>query len=126
MLYYSPQIWCSDNTDSLTRIRIQYGTSVAYPARSIGAHISPVPNHITGNATSLRTGALVAMCGTFGVELILPTLTPKELSALKRQIEVYKEVSHIIYWGDIYRLWDPFKVEGAALMSVSGQLMRSD
>lgn len=27
MLYYSPQIWCSDNTDAVNRLDIQYGTS---------------------------------------------------------------------------------------------------
>ena len=49
MLYYSPQIWCSDNTDALIRMKIQYGTSLAYPTRCVGAHISTVPNHITGS-----------------------------------------------------------------------------
>lgn len=66
MLYFSPQIWCSDNTDAIARIKIQYGTSMLYPARCIGAHISAVPNHITGNTTRLRTRGLLAMCGTFG------------------------------------------------------------
>ena len=69
MLYFSPQIWCSDNTDALVRMKIQYGTSLAYPARCIGAHISGVPNHITGNTTRARTRGLVAMCGTFGFEV---------------------------------------------------------
>eukprot|EP00981_Chlorochromonas_danica_P002005 scaffold413_cov176-Ochromonas_danica.AAC.1 len=69
MLYFSPQIWCSDNTDALVRMRIQYGTSLAYPARCIGAHVSAVPNHLTGNTTRLRTRGFVAMCGTFGYEL---------------------------------------------------------
>jgi alpha-galactosidase len=66
MLYFSPQIWCSDNTDAIARMKIQYGTSLLYPARCIGAHISAVPNHITGNTTRLRTRGLLAMCGTFG------------------------------------------------------------
>jgi len=48
MLYYSPQIWCC-TTDALTRMKIQYGTSLAYPTRCVGAHISTVPNHITGS-----------------------------------------------------------------------------
>ena len=48
MLYFSPQIWCSDNTDAIARMKIQYGTSFVYPARCVGAHITAVPNHITG------------------------------------------------------------------------------
>ena len=66
ILYFSSQIWCSDNTDAIARMKIQYGTSLAYPARCIGAHISDVPNHITGNTTRSKTRALIAMCGTFG------------------------------------------------------------
>ena len=45
MLYYSSQIWCSDNTDAIVRMKIQYGTSFAYPARTIGAHVSTVIKH---------------------------------------------------------------------------------
>ena len=48
MLYYSCSIWCSDNTDAINRMKIQYGTSYVYPARCIGAHITAIPNHITG------------------------------------------------------------------------------
>ena len=43
MLYYSPQIWCSDNTDAINRTRIQYGTSFFYPVSAMGAHVSAVP-----------------------------------------------------------------------------------
>ena len=48
MLYYTPQIWCSDNTDALDRIKIQYGTSFGYPISAVGSHVSAVPNHQTG------------------------------------------------------------------------------
>jgi len=119
MLYYSPQIWCSDNTDAITRMRIQYGTSMAYPARSIGAHVSTVPNHITGSTTRLRTRAFVAMCGTFGYELDISSASQKDLLAWRAQIDLYKQLSPTIRWGDLYRLWDPFKVNLASWMYVS-------
>ena len=119
MLYYSPQIWCSDNTDALTRMRIQYGTSLAYPARCIGAHVSTVPNHITGSTTRVRTRGFVAMCGTFGFELDLATQSPKELAVFQRQIELYRHIAPIVRWGDLYRLWDPFKRNLASWMYVS-------
>ncbi len=110
MLYYSPQIWCSDNTDALVRMKIQYGTSYAYPTRCVGAHISSVPNHITGNTTRLRTRGFVAMCGTFGFELDLSTALPKDLQTFQRQICLYKKIAPVIRYGDLYRLWNPFKV----------------
>ena len=69
MLYYSPQIWCSDNTDAINRTRIQYGTSFFYPVSAMGAHVSAVPNHQTGRVTSFHTRGVTAMAGTFGYEL---------------------------------------------------------
>ena len=119
MLFYSPQIWCSDNTDALTRMRIQYGTSLAYPARCIGAHVSCVPNHITGNYTRARTRAYMAMCGTFGYELDVAAVSPKEVELFKENSEVYRAIAPIIRRGDLYRLWNPFKVNFASWMYVS-------
>ena len=34
-------------------------------------------------------------------------------------IHVYKQYAHVINWGDIYRLWDPFKVSLASWMYVA-------
>lgn len=70
MLYYTPQIWCSDNTDAIERVKIQYGTSFAYPSCTVGSHVSAVPNHQTGRTTELATRAAVAMAGSFGYELV--------------------------------------------------------
>ena len=63
MLYYTPQIWCSDNTDAVDRIRIQYGTSFGYPISAVGSHVSAVPNHQTGRITPMKTRGVVAMAG---------------------------------------------------------------
>jgi alpha-galactosidase len=119
MLYYSPQIWCSDNTDALVRMRIQYGTSLVYPARCIGAHVSSVPNHITGNISRLRTRGFVAMSGTFGYELDISLASNIEKYIFQGQIEFYKSIAPIVRWGDLYRIWDPFQLPLAAWMYVS-------
>ena len=118
MLYYSPQIWISDNTDALIRMKIQYGSSLAYPTRSIGAHVSTVPNHVTGSMTRLRTRAFVAMCGTFGFELDISTATPKDLAEFRKHIELYRQIAPVVRWGDLYRLWDPFKVSYIVILFV--------
>mgnify|MGYP000161110895 FL=1 len=54
MLYYSPQIWCSDNTDAIDRLKIQYGTSFGYPVSAMGAHVSVCPNHQSGRIDTIR------------------------------------------------------------------------
>ena len=119
MLYFSSQIWCSDNTDAIARMKIQYGTSLAYPARVIGAHISEVPNHITGNTTRAKTRALVAMCGTFGFELDFAKTSAKDVLLYRDYSFIYLSIQHIIREGDLYRLWNPFRVSFAAWMYVS-------
>ncbi len=108
MLYYSPQIWCSDNTDAVERLKIQYGTTFGYPVSSIGSHVSATPNHQTGRITPLETRATVAMAGTFGYELDLSILNDEEKEIIKRQVKEYKEHYNLINRGDYYRLSSPY------------------
>ena len=90
MLYYTPQIWCSDNTDAIDRLRIQYGTSFCYPVSSMGAHISVSPNEQNGRVTSLETRGVAAMSGTFGYEMDLGRCTPEERETVKKQTAFFK------------------------------------
>ena len=109
MLYYTPQIWCSDNTDAVDRLRIQYATSFCYPVSAMGAHVSAVPNAITGRVTSMETRGVVAMSGTFGYEMDLSKCTPEEKETVKRQVAQFKAHYDLIQDGDYYRLSDPFR-----------------
>lgn len=119
MMYYTPQVWCSDNTDALDRLRIQYGTSFFYPISTMGAHVSAVPNHQTGRTISLRTRGIVAMTGAFGYELSLAKLSAEEKEEIKEQIRQYKKHEELIRTGDYYRLSNPFQDAYAAWMHVS-------
>lgn len=119
MLYYSPQIWCSDNTDAIDRVKIQYGTSFGYPISSVGSHVSAVPNHQTGRVTSLKTRGVTAMAGTFGYELDLGKLSEDEKEEIRRQIQDYHRFGELIQKGWYYRLTNPFEQEIGAWMFVS-------
>ena len=114
MLYYTPQIWCSDNTDALDRVLIQYGTSFLYPVAAVGAHVSAVPNHQTGRGVSLHTRGVTAMAGAFGYELDPGELTDEERDEIRRQIRQYKKHEELIRKGDYFRLSDPFQDTYAA------------
>ncbi len=107
MLYYSPQIWTSDDTDAVARLTIQHGTSFGYPISTMGSHVSVCPNHQTGRTTPFETRAIVASAGTFGYELDLEKLTEEEKKLAKEQILKYKEMEHLVQSGDYYRLTDP-------------------
>lgn len=104
ILYYSPQIWCSDDTDGIERLEIQYGTSFFYPISAVGSHVSAIPNHQTGRRTPLATRGVVAMAGSFGYEMDLNLLTEDEKEAVKAQVEDYKKYYDLIHNGDYYRL----------------------
>lgn len=107
MLYYTPQIWCSDNTDPIDRLEIQYGTSFIYPASCVGSHVSASPNHQTGRCTTMKTRAIAAMPGTFGYELDLNKLSEEEKQEIRQQVKEYKKYAALIQGGSYYRLINP-------------------
>ena len=104
MLYYSPQIWCSDDTDAIERLSIQEGTALMYPLSSMGAHVSVCPNHAVGRVTPFKTRGHVALSGTFGYELDITKLSDDEHSQVQKQVQNYKDYSHIVRDGDYYRI----------------------
>lgn len=119
MMYYTPQIWCSDNTDAADRVLIQYGTSFGYPVSAVGSHVSAVPNHQTGRTIPMKTRGITAMAGTFGYELDLDKLTEEEKEEVRCQVEEYKKYADLIRLGDYYRLSNPFEENTAAWAFVS-------
>ncbi len=119
MLHYMPQTWTSDNTDAISRLRIQYGTSLVYPISTMGAHVSAVPNHQVHRMTSLETRGAVAMSGNFGYELDLTKMSEEERAEVKRQVAEYKEIRHLVQFGSLYRLRSPFEGNDTAWMMVS-------
>ena len=86
ILYYMPQTWTSDNTDAVSRLKIQYGTSLVYPIVSMGAHVSAVPNHQVHRSTSMEMRGDVAMSGNLGYELDLTKLSNEEKEIVKQQV----------------------------------------
>jgi len=104
MLYYSPQIWCSDDTDAVERLKIQEGTALLYPLSSMGAHVSDCPNHVVGRVTPFETRGHVALAGTFGYELDITKIDPTEKEMISDQIQMYYKYNDLIRDGDYYRL----------------------
>ena len=117
MMYYTPQIWCSDNTDAICRLDIQYGTSFGYPISVVGSHVSAVPNHQTGRITPFNTRAVVAMAGSFGYELDLNKVSDEEKEEVKTQIADYKKYWDLMHNGLYYRLTDADKSKKIAAWS---------
>lgn len=114
MIYYMPQAWTSDDMDPAERLKIQWGTSLVFPACSMGAHVCSSPNHTTARITPLETRAAVAMSGVFGYELDLTKLDVEERTTIKQQVARFKEIRRLVQFGDLYRLRSPFQTEEGA------------
>lgn len=104
MLYYSPQIWCSDDTDAVERLKIQEGTALIYPLSSIGAHVSVCPNHTVGRNTPFETRGNVALAGTFGYELDITTIPKENQDLIPKQVALYHKYNDLVREGDYYRI----------------------
>lgn len=109
MLYYSPQIWCSDDTDAIERLKIQHGTSMCYPCSAMGAHVSDCPNHTVGRNTPFKTRGHVAMVGTFGYELDVTRIPQEDRDAIPAQIEEFNKFNTLVRTGDHYRIGNMFE-----------------
>lgn len=109
VLAYMPQIWTSDNSDAVSRLKIQYSTSMCYPVYSISSHVTASPNHQCGRVTSLKSRGDVAYMGTFGYELDITKAADDEFEEIKQQIEFEKQIRPLICDGDLYRLQSPYE-----------------
>lgn len=109
VLSFMPQIWTSDNSDAVARLKIQYSTSMCYPVYSISSHVTASPNHQCGRITSLKTRGDVAYMGTFGYELDITKATDEEFEEIKQQIEFEKQLRSLCRDGDLYRLQNPYE-----------------
>lgn len=104
MLYYSPQIWCSDDTDAIERLAIQEGTALIYPLSSIGAHVSDCPNHTVGRTTPFETRGHMALMGTFGYELDVNRIPQSDKAMIPDQVAMYHQYADLVREGRYYRI----------------------
>lgn len=104
MLYYSPQIWCSDDTDAIERLSIQAGTALVYPLSAMGAHVSDCPNHTVGRTTPFETRGYVALAGTFGYELDVTKIPEADREMIPDQVAMYHKYNDLVRQGDYYRI----------------------
>ncbi len=107
MLCFSPQIWCSDDTDPVERLMIQGGLSYLYPQSCMGAHVSAAPHAQTLRQTPLSTRANVSFFGILGYELDLKELNPAQEKEIRAQTEFYKAHRQTFQFGEFSRLNAP-------------------
>ena len=109
MLYYTPQIWCSDNTDAIERLKIHYGTSFGYPMSTVASHVSECPNEQNNRVTPFKTRGICAMQGAFGYEMDLSIISEEDKKCAQEQIAIYNQYYELFQKGEYYRLSSPFQ-----------------
>jgi alpha-galactosidase len=124
-LPYFDEFWISDNTDALSRVFIQWGTTFFYPAMALASHVSVVPNHITQRITPLKFRFDVAMSAKLGMDLQPRDMSPEEKAFSKNAIQEYYKIRDIVQFGELYRLLSPYTNDRAAMMYVSDQADRA-
>lgn len=118
MLYYSPQIWTSDNTDPYARAYIQYGTSLAYPTSCISCHFTK-GEFTSGRESTYEFRYRVAEFGSYGYELDLGKYSAEDKSLFKGYSEEYRKDETLNLDGDLYRLISPESDKYCAYIKVS-------
>jgi alpha-galactosidase len=112
------EVWTSDNTEALDRLRIQEGFSYAYPAQVMMAWVTDVPN-FNGRSTPLEYRFLVAMTGSLGIGNNLNKWTNEDFDLATRMIAWYKTVRRTVQQGKLYRLYSPREGELTAVQYVA-------
>jgi len=104
MLYYTPQIWGSDDTNTYFRTFITCGTLTAYPQSTLGAHVSCdyCPSETRNAISSLEDRFNLNCIGAFGYEFDFRKFDEEELNIIAKQIEYYKKHRNLLQNGDIF------------------------
>ena len=118
VLKRTDEVWTSDNTEALDRLKIQEGFTYAYSPKVMMAWVTDVPN-FNGRSTPLKFRFLVAMQGSLGIGANLNKWSPEEFDLAMKMISYYKSIRETVQMGSLYRLFSPREGEFTANESVA-------
>lgn len=110
-LKYFTEFWCSDNTDPVERLFIQWGFSQIFPAKAMCAHVTS-----WNKQTSIKFRTDVASMCKLGFDLGLKELSADELAYCQTAVANFKRLDKVILDGDMYRLVSPYDGNHMAVM----------
>ncbi len=108
------EVWLSDNTDPVDRLRMQWAASHFLPANVVAAHVTREGNR------PVAFGCAVAMSARFGFDLDLANLTDEERTVCRRAVELYRDIRPLVQQGDLWRLVPPGERAALAYVSTDG------
>lgn len=113
-LKYFTEFWCSDNTDPIERLYIQWGFSQFFPAKTMCAHVTSWNKN-----ASIKFRTEVAMMCKMGFDISLKNLSANELAYCQQAVANYKRLKPVILDGDLYRLVSPYEGNHMAVTHVA-------
>lgn len=113
-LKYFTEFWCSDNTDPVERLYIQWGFSQIFPSKAMDAHVTSWNKN-----TSIKFRTDVAMMCKLGFDISLKELSTEEQTFCQQAVTNYKRLKPVILDGDLYRLVSPYETNHTSVMQVA-------
>lgn len=98
------EVWPSDNTDPVARVRMQWAFSHFLPASVMASHVT------RWGERPLAFACAVALSGRFGFDLDPGVLSEEELATCRRAVAIAKRIAPVVQQGRIEHLVSP--VEG--------------
>lgn len=121
MLTLFPQVWTSDNTDAIERLKIQDGSLLIFPQSTMGAHISDVPNHQVMRTTSIDMRFSVSAPYNLGYELDVSKISSEDKEKVITYNQWYKKHRLLLQWGRISRISKLGETNRFAIQTLSEQ-----
>ncbi len=108
------EVWLSDNTDPVDRLRMQWAASHFLPANVVAAHVTREGDR------PVAFGCAVAMTARFGFDLDLTAITDGERTVCRRAVRVYRDIRPLVQQGDLWRLIPPGDRAALSYVSADG------
>ena len=108
------EVWLSDNTDPVDRLRMQWAASHFLPANVVAAHVTREGDR------PLAFSCAVAMSARFGFDLDFVGITDDEWTVCRRAVELYRTIRPLVQQGDLWRLVGPDERVAFAYVSADG------
>ena len=106
---YFQEVWTSDMTDPVHRLKMQWGALDFFPSNILAAHVCSHNNKYTQRHTPVKFRFDVASMCRLGIEMVPATFTPAEREYAKRAIAEYKKIRPTVQQGDLYKLISPLE-----------------
>lgn len=113
-LKYFTEFWCSDNTNPVDRLYIQWGYSQFMPSKAMCAHVTN-----WNSKAPIKFRVDVAFGCKLGFDIALNNMPDNDLTYCKQAIKEYNRLKSTIYSPDVYRLVSPYEGNHCALQYLS-------